>query len=248
MKRIAIVLALVLLLLPNIAHAQQPQSAPDYVVVGPIYPFSDLGNITAVADALYEQAIPFVLLVMPVYQNLDFPAMDRYADALRYAQARGGTAVMHEATVLAREQETVPLEERLRVATAAYADMGLTLAASQVPAADFASSLMLSPDISSEDLQGALRPIAANAWAVGDYAKDHAVAVDRSYEQAPESVFVWNRGFKSAYADTVFSVDRTLQIAVVAFAVILLSVISLGAVINRRKYIARRESGHAERT
>ena len=36
---------------------------------------------------------------MPVYENLDYPAFERYAQILRYVQARNGTVLLHPPVV-----------------------------------------------------------------------------------------------------------------------------------------------------
>ncbi|MFR1374912.1 MAG: DUF2334 domain-containing protein [Eisenbergiella massiliensis] len=70
-----------------------------YLAVDEVYPFSDLDRLCAVADRLYENGIPFIVRVMPVYENLDYPAFERYAQILRYVQARNGTVLLHPPVV-----------------------------------------------------------------------------------------------------------------------------------------------------
>ena len=81
-----------------------------YLAVDEVYPFSDLDRLCAVADRLYENGIPFIVRVMPVYENLDYPAFERYAQILRYVQARNGTVLLHPPVVREGEKESDPYE------------------------------------------------------------------------------------------------------------------------------------------
>ncbi|MDD4075791.1 MAG: DUF2334 domain-containing protein [Eubacteriales bacterium] len=70
-----------------------------YVVMDEIYPFSDFEALRRSADALYENAIPFIARVMPVYDNLEYPAFSRYADTLLYLQSKNGAIVVHDSVI-----------------------------------------------------------------------------------------------------------------------------------------------------
>lgn len=81
-----------------------------YLAVDEVYPFSDLEWLCSAADRLYENGIPFIVRVMPVYENLDYPAFERYAQALRYVQSRNGTVLLHPPVVREGEKESEPYE------------------------------------------------------------------------------------------------------------------------------------------
>lgn len=89
-----------------------------YVLIDEIYPFTDLAMLCLTAERLHENGIPFILRIMPVYDNLDYPAFLRYAQVLRYAQSLGGTVVLHDPIVLYTEKDE-PIDirkERVRAA------------------------------------------------------------------------------------------------------------------------------------
>ena len=81
-----------------------------YLAVDEVYPFSDLERLCAAADRLYENGIPFIVRVMPVYENLDYPAFERYARALRYVQSRNASVLLHPPVVREGEKESEPYE------------------------------------------------------------------------------------------------------------------------------------------
>ncbi len=93
-----------------------------YVMVDEVYPFSDLKMLCALADGFYENAIPFIVRIVPAYDNLAYPAFLRYMQVLRYVQSKGGAIVLHEPLVAVQETEREPLDAKLRRFTEALAD------------------------------------------------------------------------------------------------------------------------------
>lgn len=65
-----------------------------YLIIDKVYPYDNLNLLIEKADYLYEQGIPFLVSAMEVYGNLEFDAMKRYTEALRYCQSRGGTIIL----------------------------------------------------------------------------------------------------------------------------------------------------------
>lgn len=98
-----------------------------YLLLDEIYPFSDLEMLCNTADRFAQSGIPFIVRVMPVYDNLDYPAFKRYTQALRYVQSKGGAIVLHDPIVRQYESEREPLPEKLARAKAAFAQEGITL-------------------------------------------------------------------------------------------------------------------------
>lgn len=66
-----------------------------YLLIDEIYPFTDRERLKAFCDMLYENGMPYILSLMPVYENMSYPEFTQYTDFLSYLQARGGTAVLH---------------------------------------------------------------------------------------------------------------------------------------------------------
>ncbi|WP_039837392.1 hypothetical protein, partial [Paenibacillus sonchi] len=71
-----------------------------FLVLREIYPFSDLDLLEAAADRLYKSGIPFIASIRPVFSNTDFPAMQRYLDALKVVQSRNGSILVNAPEVM----------------------------------------------------------------------------------------------------------------------------------------------------
>lgn len=70
-----------------------------YLVLKEIYPFSDLNLLEQAAETLYQSGIPFIASVRPVFSNTEFPAMERYLEALKIVQSRGGSILVNAPAV-----------------------------------------------------------------------------------------------------------------------------------------------------
>jgi len=99
-----------------------------FLWIDEVYPFSDLGMLCMMADALYERGYPFTVSAMPVYDNLTYPAYQRYTQVLRYIQSRGGAVVMHDPLIRTAEKELESGDERLERAKEALENQGIILA------------------------------------------------------------------------------------------------------------------------
>ncbi|MFC4779209.1 hypothetical protein ACFO9Q_20650 [Paenibacillus sp. GCM10023252] len=97
-----------------------PAEAQTYLLVQDVYPFSDLGLLTKLSDELYESGIPFLISVQPVFSNTDYPAMQRYVDALKQVQSNNG-AVLVNAPVVASTLQ--PDQVTLRTQMASFLDV-----------------------------------------------------------------------------------------------------------------------------
>lgn len=98
-----------------------------YVLIDEVYAFSDLDMLMRTTDRLHDNGIPFIVRVMPLYDNLDYPAFQRFTQALLYAQSKGGSVVLHDPFVRAYESEREPLAVRKARAEAAFAGAGVRL-------------------------------------------------------------------------------------------------------------------------
>ena len=85
-----------------------------YLLLDEIYAFSDAYLICRTAEVLYENGMPFIIRVIPLYDNLDYPAFLRFAQVLRYVQAHNGTVVIHEPLVSPNEHVREPLEDKMK--------------------------------------------------------------------------------------------------------------------------------------
>lgn len=72
-----------------------PPQKGQYFVMDNIYPYMPAQDLLDRVQVLIDANIPFVLSVMPVYANADYPAMQQFCEVLRYAQANGGAVILH---------------------------------------------------------------------------------------------------------------------------------------------------------
>lgn len=76
-------------------YADTPPRYAQYLVLDEIYPFMPTRELMERVQLCVDSQIPFVLSVMPIYQNENFPAMQQFCEVLRYAQANGGSVILH---------------------------------------------------------------------------------------------------------------------------------------------------------
>ena len=72
-----------------------PHVFPQYILIDKVYPFEDPEKLLKVVKSLTDKKTPFVISVMPMYVNGDYPSMVRFCEVLRYAQAGGGAVVIN---------------------------------------------------------------------------------------------------------------------------------------------------------
>ncbi len=104
-----------------------------YVLLDEVYPFSDLVMLCQTADAFNKNGIPFIVRIMPVYDNLDYPAFQRYTQALLYVQSKGGSIVLHDPIVREYESERETLDKKMARAKTAFANANIILLDMDLP-------------------------------------------------------------------------------------------------------------------
>ena len=72
-----------------------PPQKGQYIVLDNVYAYMPAQELLSRVDVLIEAGLPFVLSVMPVYMNTDYPAMQQFCEVLRYAQVNGGAVILH---------------------------------------------------------------------------------------------------------------------------------------------------------
>lgn len=66
-----------------------------FIAIDRIYPFSDLNKLMEVTDYLNEKGINFICTIMPVYQNHEIEAFDKFVKVLKYINQNGGKFFIH---------------------------------------------------------------------------------------------------------------------------------------------------------
>lgn len=76
-------------------YAGEPPQRGQYLVLDQVYPYMPAQELLDRVQIFVDAGLPFVISVMPVYQNADYPAMQQFCEVLRYAQANGGSILLH---------------------------------------------------------------------------------------------------------------------------------------------------------
>ncbi|MDF2845310.1 MAG: hypothetical protein K0R00_3736 [Herbinix sp.] len=111
----------------------RPHSYSQYIVLNEVYPFYPPESLMEIVDFCINNRLSFIISVMPVYENGDYPAMKRFCEVLRYAQANGGAIILHAPNAVAEQDNTELLWDYLTYATEAYTNFGVYPLALQVP-------------------------------------------------------------------------------------------------------------------
>jgi hypothetical protein len=72
-----------------------PHTFAQYILIDKVYPYEDPGKLLQVVNLMLEKKIPFVISVMPMYVNGDYPSMTHFCEVLRFAQAGGGAVIIN---------------------------------------------------------------------------------------------------------------------------------------------------------
>ena len=111
----------------------KPHSYSQYIVLNEVYPFYPPEYLLEIVDYCIENRLSFILSVMPIYENGDYPSMKRFCEVLRYAQANGGSIILHLPNIVAQGDNLEQLWEYLTYATEAYTNFGVYPLGIQVP-------------------------------------------------------------------------------------------------------------------
>ena len=114
-------------------YKNSPTAYGQYLVLDRIYPFADPERLLSLVEMLETENVPYVLCVMPIYANADYPAMKRFCEVLRYAQSRGAGIVMHVPQVTLVNVTVEELQENIANAYSAYSRYGVYPLAIEAP-------------------------------------------------------------------------------------------------------------------
>ncbi len=110
-----------------------PNIFPQYIVVNKVYPYEDPEKLMGVVKMLVKGKTPFVISVMPMYVNGDYPAMVRFCEILRYAQANGGAVIINTPINQMNPLDKNVVLDYLAQALSIYNKQGVYPLALQVP-------------------------------------------------------------------------------------------------------------------
>jgi hypothetical protein len=66
-----------------------------FIAVDRVYPFSNLNGLMEVAEDLNNKGITFICTIMPVYENYELEAYDKFMEVLKYVSKKGGKFFIH---------------------------------------------------------------------------------------------------------------------------------------------------------
>lgn len=110
-----------------------PHSYAQYLVFDEVYPFTDPDKLMKIADLMKKNNIPYVMSVMPVYENIKFLSMKRFCEALTYMQANGGTVILHYPIIQNDEITIADIQKKINTALSAYTGYGVYPIALEAP-------------------------------------------------------------------------------------------------------------------
>ncbi len=114
-------------------YLDSPPDYAQYFVLDKVYPFMSAEKLKERVDILIESGIPFVISVMPVLQNTEFPSMKQFCQVLSYAQANGGAVILNAPVIHKADTDIDELYEKLTDMTVAYTDYGVYPLGIEVP-------------------------------------------------------------------------------------------------------------------
>lgn len=111
----------------------EPYTYAQYIVLNKIYPFQDSEKLLEIIKYLIEKQEPFVISVMPIYNKGNYPTMQRFCEVLRFAQANGGTILIHAPINQMPHFDTEIINEYMTQAVSIYMEQGVYPMGIEVP-------------------------------------------------------------------------------------------------------------------
>lgn len=106
-------------------YAGLPPKRGQYFVLDQVYPYMPTEELLKRVELLIQEKLPFVISVMPIYQNADYPAMQQFCEVLRYAQANGGAVILHAPILRSRVTDLDELNGQLTTAVTNLTNWGV---------------------------------------------------------------------------------------------------------------------------
>ena len=243
-----------------------PEGGKLYVLVDAVTPFHDASMLERTARRLYENGIPFIMSLMPVYYNTGYPSFARYTDALRYIQSLSGSFVLHEPIVTGNELVGDDLETRMDKARVAFAENGVHVFSAK--AFPYRVSLALLETVEPVDevfirmpldmaatfdvpgdeaaLDAAIGFVRRNRLQLGDYRRFFTNASYSYMEEPPEEDFVYRKKEESRYAFLVNAGNRMLLAVVLLSAALIIGLMLRGRRLYREKFFREKPARKGE--
>lgn len=115
-------------------YRDSPKAYAQFLVMDGVYPFMPAGEVLEMVEQMQDTGVPYVISVMPLTGNFDYPAMKQFCQVLSLAQAQGATIILHAPIIHKTVEDAQELYERLTDMTLAYIQNGVYPVGIQVPA------------------------------------------------------------------------------------------------------------------
>lgn len=231
-----------------------------YIMIDGVYPFDDFDMLELTSDRFYENGIPIIMSIMPVYYNTDYPAFKRYANTLKYIQSRGTSLIMHEPIVRVNELIVDDIDVRLAHAYESYEENGVHVFEQTVfpyevsldmltriqPTNELFISLPIDTVVKFDvfkdesELDGALNAVNKKWMQIGDYGRNYT---DNTYvyrETQIDESYVYREKDETRYTFLVDKGNQILSIIVLISSIVILGLIMLGYRLYRSKFLKRK--------
>ncbi len=115
-------------------YLDRPTDYAQFLVLDSVYPFMPADQLLEIIDRVEELGVPYVISVMPLSENNEYPAMTQFCQVLAYAQSRGATVILHAPIIHKTVETSQELYDKLTDMTMAYIENGVYPVGIQVPA------------------------------------------------------------------------------------------------------------------
>jgi len=230
-----------------------------YVMIDEVYPFDDIDMLALTADKFYNSGIPFVMSIMPVYENMDYPSFKKYTNALKYIQSRNGSLIMHEPIMTGNELVGDDIDVRMEKAFKSFEDDGvyiyeetlfpyevsLDMLAGVQPQNELFISLPIDTIIKFEvfeneaELDAAIETVNSKWLQIGDYNRNFTDNVPVYEENEVDTAFTYREKGERSFAFLVDRGNQVLTVIVLISGFIIIALIVFGYRLYRAKFFKK---------
>lgn len=232
------------------------EAGNSYFMIDEVYAFSDLNKLCIWAEELHNNGIPFLVRIMPLYDNLEYPAFHRFMQVLLYMQNQGGTVIIHEPLIAEEQMEAEPLSEKMKRLELAMTEEGVhyrqmntepflfTIQELNQITSDnrnfgrlpFDMTIGITPEASEEDFSVCLEQVNHKWMSFTDLQKDYMNTVYLYKPVVEQDEFIYRQQAEVAFADFFDASDRVLLIVVGVSLTVLVGFLVIGRRWYRRKF------------
>ena len=106
-------------------YQDRPREYAQVLVLDSVYPFMPAEQLLDIIDQVEALSIPYVISIMPLSDNYEYPAMTQFCQVLAYAQSRGAAIILHAPIIRKEAESAQELSEKLTDMMKVYMDNGV---------------------------------------------------------------------------------------------------------------------------